>query len=146
MSEDRAPRWRMLAFGVLLVGMVGLAAELLLLEHYDEPQQWIPLVSLGVGLLVAVPVTLGPSRTLVRALQALMVGYLLVGAAGVYFHLQANLEFELELHPSMAGLELAVEVLRGAMPALAPGAIAQLGLVGLLACYRHPSLASDDRA
>ena len=39
--------------------------------------------------------------------------------------------------------ELVVETLYGAMPALAPGALAQLGLLGLLACFRHPVLTGE---
>jgi hypothetical protein len=74
-----------------------------------------------------------------------MVSYLLSAGLGIYFHLKANVEFELELHPSMAGLELIVETLKGAMPALAPGAMAQLGLIGLLVCYRHPALGAGGR-
>ena len=40
----------------------------------------------------------------------------------------------------MRGLELVWEALKGATPALAPGAMAQLGLVGLAFAYRHPLL------
>jgi len=46
------------------------------------------------------------------------------------------------MRPSMAGLELLVESLTGAMPALAPGTMAQLGLLGLLVCFRHPALSA----
>ena len=36
--------------------------------------------------------------------------------------------------------KLVWKALRGATPALAPGALAQLGLLGLLYTYRHPAL------
>jgi hypothetical protein len=36
-----------------------------------------------------------------------------------------------------------IETLRGAIPALAPGAMAQLGLLGLLVSYRHPAVAME---
>jgi len=54
---------------------------------------------------------------------------------------RSNVEFELEMRPSMAGMELVMESLSGAMPAMAPGAMAQLGFLGLLVCFRHPARA-----
>jgi hypothetical protein len=48
--------------------------------------------------------------------------------------------FELEMNPSAGGTQLVWESLSGAMPALAPGTLFQLGLVGLLYTYPHPAL------
>ena len=132
--------WRRLALYLLLIGVIGVGVELLLLEHFEDPWQWAPIALLAMGALLGATVAFQPSRRLVRALQALMLLYLVTSALGIFFHLRANVEFELELRPSMAGIELIVETLKGAMPALAPGAMAQLGLLGLLASYRHPSL------
>ena len=132
--------WRRLALYLLLIGVIGVGVELLLLEHFEDPWQWTPIALLTTGALLGAAVALRPSRHLVRALQALMLLYLVASGLGIFFHLKANVEFELELHPSMAGLELVMETLKGAMPALAPGAMAQLGLLGLLVSFRHPSL------
>ena len=132
--------WRRLALYLLLLGMVGVAFELVLLEHFEDPWQWSPIALLAAGAILGAWVTLRPSRPLVRALQALMLLYLGSAGLGMFFHLKANVEFELELRPSMAGAELIIETLKGAMPSLAPGAMAQIGLLGLLASYRHPSL------
>ena len=60
------------------------------------------------------------------------------GLLGLYLHLRGNAEFERELHPAAAGWTLWWDALRGATPALAPGALAQLGLVGL--AYAWPTL------
>jgi hypothetical protein len=130
--------WRRLATYLLLFGVVGVAAELVLLGHYEDPWQWAPLALLGVGLLATLGVAVRPVPGLLRTLRALMVLYVIAGGVGVYLHLNANVEFERELRPSIGGSELIVEVLRGAIPALAPGAMAQLGLLGLLICYHHP--------
>jgi hypothetical protein len=48
----------------------------------------------------------------------------------------------------LAGWELFKEAMTGATPALAPGAMVQLGLIGLAWSYRHPALVpgGDDRA
>jgi len=131
---------RRLMLGVMLVGIAGLMAELLLLEHYDGVWQWIPLVCLGAGFVASAAVWLRPSRGAVRVLRALSVVYIAAGALGVYLHMDGNIEFERELNASLTGLPLLVEALRGATPALAPGALAQLGLLGLVLAYRHPAL------
>jgi hypothetical protein len=70
-----------------------------------------------------------------------MIVFFVVGALGVYLHLAGNVEFALERDPSLSGVHLLWKALRGASPALAPGALAQLGLLGLLYDYKHPALA-----
>jgi hypothetical protein len=134
--------WRRLALYLLIFGTVGVGVELVLLEHFEDAMQWIPVTLLGVGLIAAVAAAVAPRPRVVRALRAVMTAHLLAGALGIYLHFRSNVEFELELRPSMAGLELWIESLKGAMPALAPGAMVQLGLLGLLVCYRHPALGS----
>ena len=132
--------WRRLALYLLLVGIAGVLSELLLLEHFEDAPQWAPLTLLVAGLILGGAMVVRPSRALVRALQGLMVAYVVASGVGIFFHLKSNVEFELELRPSMTGSELVMETLKGAMPALAPGAMAQLGLLGLLVFHRHPSL------
>ncbi|MCH7564672.1 MAG: hypothetical protein IH968_12705 [Gemmatimonadetes bacterium] len=138
--------WRRLALYLLLFGMTGMAAELLLLGHFEDAWQWTPIALLGVGLPLGGAVRFRPSRITVVGLRTLMLGYLIAGGIGLYLHLKSNIEFELELHPSMVGWELITETLSGAMPALAPGAMAQLGLLGLLVCFRHPGLSREQQA
>jgi len=140
-----APRegWRTFALLILLIGTAGTATELMLLEHVEEVQQWVPLAFLVAGFLAGVWVAVAPNRPAVLTLRALAFLYLPVAVAGIYFHLQSNVEFELELRPSIAGMDLVMESLKGAMPALAPGAMAQLGLLGLLVCFRHPALSGN---
>ena len=145
--------WRRFALYLLLLGTAGVAVELVLLEHYADPWQWAPLTLLGLALVLGSALTVRPTAALVRSLQVLMALFVLASALGIYLHVRSNVEFELELRPSVAGRELIVETLKGAIPALAPGAMAQLGLLGLLACFRHPvavaarttSGAHDDR-
>jgi hypothetical protein len=65
---------------------------------------------------------------------------LLAGVAGVILHGKGNLEWALERDASLHGWALVWKILRGATPLLAPGAMAQLGLLGLLYTYHHPAL------
>jgi hypothetical protein len=63
------------------------------------------------------------------------------GVAGLVLHAKGNLEWALERDESLRGWPLIWKILRGATPLLAPGAMAQLGLLGLVFTYRHPALA-----
>jgi hypothetical protein len=44
------------------------------------------------------------------------------------------------MSPDVTGWPLFWEAIRGATPALAPGAMVQLGLIGLAFTIRHPAL------
>lgn len=148
MTNGRAPAGqgddpgllRRLLLALMLVGMLGLAAELLLLEHYEDALQWVPLVSLALGLALTLVVWMRPGPAALRAFRVLMAAYVAAGALGVYLHLRGNVEFERESNAALTGLPLLWEALRGATPALAPGAMAQLGLLGLVLAWRHPAL------
>ena len=81
-----------------------------------------------------------PGHLGTRAFQGVMVLFIVIGGAGVWFHYGSNAAFELSLHPSMAGWEAVREFLSGPAPAIAPSAMVQLGLLGLTYTYRHPFL------
>ena len=125
---------------IFVLGSVGLGAELLLLGHFEEWRQLVPLVLLGCGLVLSAARLIFRGAILLRLFRLTMLTFVAGGLLGCWFHLSANLEFELELYPTLAGLELLSGALAGALPALAPGALIQLGLAGLLYIYRHPDL------
>jgi hypothetical protein len=131
---------RRLLLALMLLGMLGLMAELLLLEHFEDVWQWVPLVSLAIGFLLALAVWKRPGPATLRAFRAMSAVFVAAGALGMYLHLDGNVEFERESDASIRGLPLLWEALQGATPALAPGALAQLGLLGLALAYRHPAL------
>lgn len=135
---------RRILLGTLAAGAAGTGIELVLLDHYEGWQQVIPVALLGVSVLVSAWHALRPGAASVRTLQALMLVFLVSGALGVVFHYQGNVEFELEMYPSMAGLELFAKTMTGATPVLAPGTMVVLGLVGLAHTYRHPAIARPD--
>ena len=72
--------------------------------------------------------------------------FVVIGLLGLFFHFKGNLQFATERDPSLSGFSLIWKALRGATPALAPGALSQLGLLGLLYGYRHPALAGHSAA
>ena len=114
---------------------------LLLLEHYDSAWKLAPLVILVPTLISGVTVWIRPSAKTVKAFRAVMASCIVTGLAGLILHYKGNLEFALERDSSLTGVSLLWKGLRGATPALAPGALTQLGLLGLLFAYRHPAIA-----
>jgi len=129
--------------GILLIfvlGTVGLGTELLLLDHFEEWRQQVPLVLLALGLILLAARLLYRGTIILRLFRWTMLAFVLGGMVGLWFHLSSNMEFELEMHPTLSGLELLFKALSGAMPALAPGALVQLGLIGFLYTYQHPAL------
>ena len=134
---------RQLLLALVLLGIIGLAVELALLRHAESFSQWIPHITLFVGLIATVAVYLRPGPRTLRAFRVVMVIFIVIGVLGLYFHLKGNVEFALERDPSLTGLRLVWKALRGATPALAPGALSQLGLLGLVFTFRHPALTGE---
>lgn len=124
----------------MLFGMVGLSLELLLLEHFEDVWQWVPLAVLAAGLATGGAVAARPTRATLHAFRGVMAVAVGAGLLGLYLHYTGNTEFELESDPSLGGLRLFWTSIRGATPVLAPGALAQLGLLGLVHTFRHPGL------
>lgn len=125
---------------ILLMGLVGTAVELLLMEHTDGILQLVPLSLIVVVLAVLCWVALKPGPLTMRVFQGTMLLVVLSGLVGCILHYQGNVEFELEMYPSLKGMELFWESITGATPSLAPGMMITLGLVGLAYSYRHPRL------
>ena len=76
---------RRLLLGILLFGLVGTAAELMLIGHDEDAWQMIPLVVLGVAMLagvVALVQGFASARRRTRLFRAAMVLLMLSGATG----------------------------------------------------------------
>ena len=129
---------------LIAVGIIGLTTELLLLEHTDGLNQWIPVISLGAGLAATLGVWLAPGQWSLRAFRIVMFAFVVAGALGIYLHFVGNVEWARERDPRLGGVTLVWKVLTGATPVLAPGALAQLGLLGLV--YAWAGKRSADNA
>ena len=128
----------------LLLGLVGIGTELLLIGHTEDAWQWVPLGLIAAALLVIIWHAAARSRASVLALRAMMLLFIASGFAGALLHYRGNTEFELERTPEIAGLALFRAAMTGATPALAPGTMILLGLLGLTYALRHPSAVADD--
>jgi hypothetical protein len=127
-------RIRRLLLALLVAGSLGTGLELLLLGHFEEYFQIVPLVLLAAGIATAAW-HLVSARASVPALRWLMMLFIASGGAGIVLHYRGNVEFELEMYPALAGMEFIGKTLTGATPVFAPGTMALLGAIGLMASY-----------
>ncbi|MBM4192852.1 MAG: hypothetical protein FJ202_00530 [Gemmatimonadetes bacterium] len=134
------PFFRKALLGILVLVLVGTEIELILLKHYEDVWQLVPMVLLPVSLVVLTWHGLSAGSAALKALRVVMVLLALSGGVGVIQHYRTNLLDASESNPSLAGTELYLEALEGSIPALAPGTMLQIGLLGLLFTYRHPRL------
>lgn len=140
LSSTRVPIRRLL-LALVLFGALGLLAELLLLGHYDSPWKLAPLAVLVAAIGTGAAAWRSPGARTIGAFRIVMLACVVVGAVGLALHYDGNLEFARERDPELSGLALLWKGLRGATPALAPGALAQLGLLGLVFAHDHPARA-----
>lgn len=131
---------RRILLAILLLGVIGIAAELLLMGHDEDVYQGIPIALAFATLLMSAVVVIRPAAGAIRLFQIVMVLMIVSGAVGVYLHFQVNIEFQLEMDPALSGISLYRKaILAKTPPALAPGAMTQLGLIGLAYTFRHPA-------
>ena len=130
---------RRLVLALFSIGLAGIGAELLALGHFEDQWQLVPFFVISVALFGAALQTFAASPATVRFLRVVAVVLILTGATGIVLHYRGNLEFQLETNPELSGWPLFERILHAkAPPALAPGAMAQLGLLGLIYCFKHP--------
>lgn len=145
-TPDAAGFLRLVLLGIFLLGIGGLSAELLLIEHFEDLWQLTPLVLFAVSALVLLWHAAARRAVTVLAFRYVMVLFIAAGVLGVYLHYTGNVEFEREMSPELIGWGLFREAVTGATPALAPGAMIQLGLIGLAFTLRHPALRRERAA
>jgi hypothetical protein len=137
---------RRLLLVLLVVALLATAVDLVLLEHYESSWMLVPFVMIGVALMVIAWHAVDGGPATVLALRVTMLMFIVTGALGIFLHYQANLEFQLDMDATQSSWSLFKKVMHAkAPPALAPGAMAQLGLIGWLYCFRHPVLADRDQ-
>ena len=123
-TNSNRSEYRM-ALLIFLLLHLGLILELVLIGHYESFWQFFPLISLSLGVI-----SLWLSNWSLVLVKIFYLLTILSGVLGVFLHLKSNWEFELEMYPSMPTSELLMESLTGALPALAPGTLIPIGLMG----------------
>jgi hypothetical protein len=137
--NERALRTLLLA--LLTFGMAGMGGELVAMGHYEEGRMLIPLALLGAGLVTVTWHWFERGAASLKVLRAVLVAMFVAGLVGIVLHYQGNMEFQKDVNPDLAGWALVAKVLHAKVPpALAPGTMSQLALLGLIYTFRHPAL------
>lgn len=133
-------RLRRLLIGLAVFLVAGTLGELLVIEHFQATEQYIPIVMCVVALLALGAAILRPQRLTLQALRLVMLGLGLVSLLGLYYHITGNFAFELEIRPNATLGAVFLEALGGANPLLAPGILGIAAVLALAATYYHPAL------
>ena len=137
-GADHVELLRAWILGVLVLGLLGTVTELVLLEHYEQPLQLVPVTLIAAAVAALLWHLLRRDLTSLNALLIVMVLFVLAGFVGIVAHFHGSAEFQLDLNPDMSTWELVEKVLRAkAPPLLAPGMMMQLGLLGLAYVFSH---------
>jgi hypothetical protein len=135
LHDVRAVRSMLLA--ILVFGLIGTEVELLFLGHDEDAMQFIPLVLIGVGLAVIGWYAIAESGASLFAMRITMTLFVAAGLLGIALHYSGNVEFQKELDPSANGFGLFIKAMQSkAPPALAPGVMVYIGLLGLVCSHR----------
>ena len=139
MSADLERQIRRLILALVAFGLTATVVDLFGLEHYEEPLQIVPIAFNIFSLLVVSWHAVTASSASLLILRMVMAVMVIVGLVGVVLHMRGSMAFQLEANPDLGGWALTKKLLAAkAPPALAPGIMVQLGLLGLIYGYKHP--------
>ncbi|MYI42799.1 MAG: hypothetical protein F4113_02590 [Rhodothermaceae bacterium] len=127
-----------LCHAVLVLALAGTVTELGLLGHFEDPWQWAPIVVLTLCLSLTLTHFFAPRPLIRKLFRISMILCVLTGITGLFLHLKGNFEFELEMYKNLSFFSLLWRSLRGALPALAPGSMIYIGLLGLITALIQP--------
>lgn len=115
-----------------IVFAAGTTVELVLLKHYEDGWQIIPIVlmTLSAGIFIAIKIR--PVGRLIGLFRFLMAACALSGLWGILLHFNVNREFAAELRPSEPPTTIWMKSLSGALPVMAPGSMVVFALIGYL--------------
>ena len=77
---------RRFLLAILLVGVAGISGELLLMGHYEDFYQQIPLALCALSLAALAAVLLRPGRSTVTLFRVVMACFVLSGMIGALLH------------------------------------------------------------
>lgn len=133
-------RLRRFLLGVVAAIFFGSIFELILLEHYEETLQWVPLIVSSIGFLAVAGVWFSPNPMAIKVFKWVMAAVALTSIVGIALHFNGNFEFTREINPSYSFTESIWPAMKGSYPLLAPGILFLAGILGIAATYRHPAL------
>jgi hypothetical protein len=141
-EHPTAQTLRRFALALCLLGVVTTPAELVLMRHYNSKDQIMPFVFLGLAAIGTLAAWFRPTARVLRGVRVTMVLVVLGSGIGVFEHLKANYR---DATRGGVNPNLVADVLSGFAPLLAPGILAQVGLLGLAFTYRHPAFETREQ-
>ncbi len=136
LEHPTAQTLRRFALALCVLGVVTTPIELVLMHHYNSKDQIMPFVFLGLAAIGILAAWFRPNARVLRGVRVLMVLVVFGSGIGILEHLKANYRDALRGGTSPNLIEM---VLTGFAPLLAPGILAQVGLLGLAFTYKHPA-------
>ncbi len=134
-DRERLARLTNFLYGLAAVMFGGTIVELLAARHFQEPVQLIPFLLCGVGLVAVLLAWRRPERMTVQGLRGLMLVTAAATVLGIWKHIEGNIEFIHEMHPTTTGWPLIVGALTGRAPLLASGALAAAATTAITATF-----------
>ncbi|MFD1064250.1 hypothetical protein ACFQ1Q_13420 [Winogradskyella litorisediminis] len=116
-----------LAFTLMVFGTM---IELLLLGHYEDVYQLIPISCIALVIIISAILYFLRTKVLKQIFKIILIITAISGLYGAYLHLSSNFEFEIEMQPTATNLDLIIESFTGALPVLAPFSMVVLALIG----------------
>ena len=104
--------------------------ELYLIHHFESIEQLIPIIFTSLVLVFVILLIFFKNKSINLIYKYTLVLTTLSGFYGVFLHLNANYEFEVDMAPTASTADLLLESLSGALPALAPLSMVVLALLG----------------
>jgi len=130
-EKDHIETLRGWLLGVLVLALAGTVVELVLLSHYEQPVQMIPVALIVLSVIVLAWHYFSRDAASLIVLMFIMALFIVAGFAGFVAHFHGSAEFALETDPDIGGWDLFLKVLHAkAPPLLAPGMMLQMGLLG----------------
>jgi len=130
---------------IIVASLIGTEAELIMLGHFAHVLQLVPVGLIAVGLVALVWFVSSRNSKSLRVFHATMFLCVFSGFLGIVLHLAYDISTVTEKNKGIQGFELLWAALKSVAPPIAPGAMIQIGLVGLAYTYRHPALDARER-
>lgn len=134
-DRERLVRLTNLLYGLAAVMFSGTIVELVAAKHYQEPMQLVPFFLCVAGLVAVILAWKRPGRTTVQGMRGLMIVTASATLLGIWKHIEGNIGFIHEMHPTTSGWSLIYGALTGRAPLLASGVLAAAAVTAIAATF-----------
>jgi hypothetical protein len=134
-DRERLTRLTNALYGLAVVMFGGTILELIAAKHYQDAVQLVPFAFCGAGIVAVLLAWKRPGRVRVQGLRLLMLATAGGTLLGIWKHVEGNVGFQREMHPTLSGWPLIEGALTGRAPLLASGALAATAAIAVAATF-----------